>query len=169
MNTLWKRHGSPPRQGTAAALSARRPIQTPGAALCAHYSRARPQPLTDFYQAMLSAPWWQFLSVLAILYFLIDAVFALLYMLDPCGIEGARPYSFRDALFFSMQTLGTYSTNVMAPKDFYTDTIVTLESFFSVLNIAIATGAVFARVARPTARVMFSRCVWSRPSKVCRR
>ena len=110
---------------------------------------------TDFYQAMLSAPWWQFLSVLAILYFLINAVFAVLYLLDPGGIEGARPYSFRDALFFSMQTLGTYSTNVMAPKDLYTDTIVTLESFFSVLNIAIATGAVFARVARPSARVMF--------------
>lgn len=112
---------------------------------------------TDFYQAMLSAPWWQFLSVLAILYFAVNSVFALLYMLDPGGIENARAYSFRDALFFSMQTLGTYNTNVMAPKDFYTDTIVTLESFFSVLNIAIATGAVFARVARPTARVLFSR------------
>jgi inward rectifier potassium channel len=55
-----------------------------------------------------------------------------------------------------MQTLGTYSTSVMAPKSFYTDTIVTIESFFSVLNIAIATGAVFARVSRPTARVLFS-------------
>ena len=112
---------------------------------------------TDFYQAMLSAPWWQFLMVLGILYFAVNSGFALLYMLDPGGIANARPYSFRDALFFSMQTLGTYSTNVMAPKDFYTDTVVTLESFFSVLNIAIATGAVFARVARPTSRVMFSR------------
>jgi inward rectifier potassium channel len=44
----------------------------------------------------------------------------------------------------------------MSPKDLYADTIVTLESFFSVLNVAIATGAVFARVARPTSRVMFS-------------
>jgi hypothetical protein len=55
---------------------------------------------TDFYQAMLSAPWWQFLSVLAILYFAVNSVFALLYMLDPGGIENARAYSFRDALFF---------------------------------------------------------------------
>jgi inward rectifier potassium channel len=84
-------------------------------------------------------------------------VFAGLYLLDPGGIENARPGSFRDALFFSMQTLGTYSTNVMAPKSFYADTIVTIESFFSVLNIAVATGAVFARVSRPTARVIFSR------------
>jgi inward rectifier potassium channel len=112
---------------------------------------------TDLYQAMLSAPWWLFLSVLAAGYFAINAVFAGLYLLDPGGIENAHPGSFRDALFFSMQTLGTYSTNVMAPKSFYADTIVTIESFFSVLNIAIATGAVFARVSRPTARVLFSK------------
>ena len=112
---------------------------------------------TDLYQAMLSAPWWLFLSALAVAYFAINAVFAGLYLLDPGGIENARPGSFRDALFFSMQTLGTYSTNVMAPKSLYTDTIVTIESFFSVLDIAIATGAVFARVSRPTARVIFSR------------
>jgi inward rectifier potassium channel len=112
---------------------------------------------TDFYQAVLSAPWWLFLSGLAAAYFATNAVFAGLYMLDPAGIENARPGSFRDALFFSMQTLGTYSTNVMAPKSFYVDTVVTIESFFSVLNIAIATGAVFARVSRPTARVIFSR------------
>lgn len=112
---------------------------------------------TDFYQYMLGAPWWQFLSVLAIGYFAINAVFAVLYVLDPGGIENAQPGSLRDTFFFSMQTLGVYSTSTMAPKDFYTDTVVTLESFFSVLNIAVATGAVFARVARPTARVMFSR------------
>ena len=110
---------------------------------------------TDFYQAMLSAPWWLFLSPLE-LGFAINFIFALLYIPDPGGIENARIYSPRDALF-SMQTLGTYSTNVIAPKDFYTDAVVTLESFLSVLNIAIATGAVFARVARPTARGMFSR------------
>jgi inward rectifier potassium channel len=109
------------------------------------------------YQAMLSAPWWMFLSALAVAYFAVNALFAGLYMLDPGGIENARPGSFRDALFFSMQTLGTYSTNVMAPKSLYVDTVVTIESFFSVLNIAIATGAVFARVSRPTARVIFSR------------
>jgi inward rectifier potassium channel len=56
-----------------------------------------------------------------------------------------------------MQTIGVYSTSSMAPADLYTDAVVTLESFFSVLNIAVATGAVFARVSRPMARVMFSR------------
>jgi inward rectifier potassium channel len=112
---------------------------------------------TDLYQATLSAPWWLFLSALAILYFAVNGIFALLYVADPGGIENARPGSLRDAFFFSMQTLGVYSTSTMAPKDLYTDTIVTLESFFSVLNIAIAAGAVFARVSRPTARVMFSR------------
>ena len=112
---------------------------------------------TDFYQYMLGAPWWLFLSVLALGYFAVNAIFALLYLADPGGIENARTGSFRDALFFSMQTLGVLSTSSMAPKDLYTDSVVTLESFFSVLNVAIATGAIFARVARPTSRVLFSR------------
>ena len=112
---------------------------------------------TDFYQYMLGAPWWQFLGLLGAAYIAVNAVFAILYVLDPGGVKGAEPGSLRDAFFFSMQTLGVYSTSSMEPADIYTDAVVTLESFFSVLNIAIATGAVFARVARPTSRVMFSR------------
>ena len=113
---------------------------------------------TDFYQYMLGAPWWLFLSILALGYFAVNTVFALLYLADPGGIQNAHAGSFRDALFFSMQTLGVLSTSSMAPADFYTDSIVTLESFFSVLNIAIATGAIFARVARPTSPARWPRC-----------
>ncbi len=118
---------------------------------------------TDFYQAMLSAPWWAFLAGMAALYFALNTAFAALYMFDLAGIVHARPGSFSDAFFFSMQTLGTYSTNAMEPKSAYVDTVVAVESFFSILSIAVATGAVFARVSRPTARVLFSRAALITP------
>ena len=112
---------------------------------------------TDFYQAMLSAPWWAFLAGMAAVYFALNALFAILYMFDASGITHAHPGSFADAFFFSMQTLGTYATDGMEPRSAYVDSVVTIESFFSILTIAVATGAVFARVSRPTSRVLFSR------------
>jgi inward rectifier potassium channel len=111
----------------------------------------------DLYLALLSAPWWAFLGGLAVLYVVINTLFALLYLLDPGGISNARPGSFWDAFFFSVQTFATLGYGVFAPKSFYANMLVTVEAFAGVLNIALASGTMFARVSRPTARVMFSR------------
>jgi inward rectifier potassium channel len=111
----------------------------------------------DFYLALLSAPWWAFLGGMAVLYAVINTLFALLYLLDPGGISNARPGSFWDAFFFSVQTFATLGYGVFAPKSFYANMVVTVEAFAGILNIALASGTIFARVSRPTARVMFSR------------
>jgi inward rectifier potassium channel len=112
---------------------------------------------TDIYQGFLSAPWWAFLAGMAVIYVVFNAAFAELYLLDPGGIAGARPRSFWDAFFFSVQTLGTLGYGVMAPRSFYANVVVTVEVFLGILNIAVVAGIMFARVSRPTARVMFSR------------
>ena len=44
----------------------------------------------------------------------------------------------------------------MAPRDIYANLVVTTESFVGLFSVAVATGLIFARVSRPTARVMFS-------------
>ena len=46
----------------------------------------------------------------------VNLVFALLYVADRGGIVNARPGSFADAFFFSVQTLGTLGYGVMAPR-----------------------------------------------------
>ena len=112
---------------------------------------------TDLYQSFLSAPWWAFLCAMAVIYVAFNALFAGLYLLDRGGITGARPGSFWDAFFFSVQTIGTLGYGVMAPRSFYVNVVVTVEVFFGILNIAVVAGIMFARVSRPTARVMFSR------------
>ncbi len=72
------------------------------------------------------------------------------------GITNARPGSFADAFFFSVQTLGTLGYGVMAPRTLYANLLVTVESFSGILTIALFTGIIFARFSRPFARVVFS-------------
>jgi inward rectifier potassium channel len=111
----------------------------------------------DLYLAVFTAPWWAFLSGMAAVYLIINALFALLYMLDPNGLTNVRPGSFWDVFFFSVQTFTTLGYGQIAPQSFYANVLVTFEAFAAILNIALASGMMFARVSRPTARVEFSR------------
>jgi inward rectifier potassium channel len=113
--------------------------------------------LTDFYHRLLNLPPWGLLLVLAAVFLAANTVFAGLYMLDPGGVANAKPGSFADNFFFSVQTLGTVGYGVMTPKSVYANVVVTTEAFFSVVLVAVTTGIIFAKVSKPTARVMFSR------------
>ena len=112
---------------------------------------------TDFYHAVLRAPWWLFFLGLAGVFVGTNVVFALLYVADRGGIEHARPGSFWDAFLFSAQTIGSINYSVMVPKSTYVNTLVVVEAFVGILMIALFTGIIFARFSRPFARVVFSR------------
>ncbi len=111
---------------------------------------------TDFYHAMLTMPWPAFLTAVALFFIAINVLFALLYSADPTGIANARPGNFWDAFQFSVQTIASIGYGVLAPRSAYVDGIVDIEAFAGILNLALVTGAVFARFSRPTARVLFS-------------
>src|SRR5580658_6683108 len=109
----------------------------------------------DAYHFLLTMPLGAFFATMGAAYLGVNAVFALLYMLVG-GIDGVKPGDFPDAFFFSVQTLGTIGYGQMAPRSFAAQGVVTVESFFGLFNLAIATGLLFARISRPTARVLFS-------------
>jgi inward rectifier potassium channel len=111
---------------------------------------------TDFYHGVLTASWPLFFLELLAAFIIVNLIFAMLYVTDPHGIANARPGSFADAFFFSVQTLGTLGYGVMAPRTLYTNLLVTVESFSGILTIALFTGIIFARFSRPQARVVFS-------------
>lgn len=112
---------------------------------------------TDAYHAVLIAPWSVFFLGTTIYFVIVNAMFAGLYLLDPGGLEHARHGSFWDAFLFSVQTLGSINYSVMIPKSIYANVIVTSETFFGILNLAMLTGIMYARFSRPFARVIFSR------------
>jgi inward rectifier potassium channel len=114
-------------------------------------------PFRDLYHRLLTMRWRSFLGLTAGLYLLANAGFAGLYLLGENPIANARPGSFADAFFFSVQTLATIGYGALYPRTLYANLLVTVESLLGMIAVATIAGIVFARVSRPTARVQFSR------------
>ena len=113
--------------------------------------------LGDLYHFALRISWSRFLLGGAAYYVAANALFALLYLIPGDAIANARPGSFADAFFFSVQTMATVGYGQMWPATFYGNLIVTIETAIGLMFFALATGLGFARFSRPTARVLFSR------------
>lgn len=113
-------------------------------------------PLSDLYHWLLTIPWMGFWCVVVCSYTLANVFFALLYSVSEDGIENAQPHSFSDAFFFSVQTMASIGYGAMYPNAPYTNIIVTIEALVGLLGLALATGLLFARFSRPTAKILFS-------------
>ncbi len=110
----------------------------------------------DVYHYMMEASWARLILIIATMYLSTNAIFATLYMVGGDCISGAEKGSFADAFFFSVQTLSTIGYGVMAPKGPVGGALVTFEAFVGLLGMAMASGLMFSKFARPTARVLFS-------------
>jgi inward rectifier potassium channel len=111
---------------------------------------------TDVYHVVLTAPWSLFFLGLLALFALLNIFFASFYVLDPHGISHARPGSFWDAYLFSVQTIASVNSEMIAEST-YVNIVVSFEAFFGILYMATVTGVMFARFSRPYARVLFSK------------
>jgi inward rectifier potassium channel len=120
------------------------------------YLGGRAEAWSDTYHHLLTMPLAAFFAVMGGVYLAINAVFGLIYFFVG-GIDHMRPGNFLDAFFFSVETISTVGYGVMAPRSVPAHLVMTVESFVGIFNLAIATGLLFARISRPTARVMFSR------------
>jgi inward rectifier potassium channel len=110
----------------------------------------------DLYHNLLTFSWPKFSIVILAIYLLINLLFGLLYFLAPGSIAEMRPYSFFDAFFFSVETLATVGYGHMYPESIYGHFIATLEIMVGMFGMAVITGLIFIRFARPTARIVFS-------------
>ena len=112
---------------------------------------------SDSYHWLLTLSWAKFLTLVCLLYILSNSLFASVYLLGGNCIEKARPGSFGDAFFFSIQTMATIGYGAMYPKTVYANVVVTIEVFLGLVGAAMVTGLAFARFSLPTARVLFSK------------
>ena len=111
---------------------------------------------TDLYHGILTVPWWLFFLGLAAVFLLTNILFALLYYADPGGIAHARQGMFWDDFLFSAQTIGSIFSE-MTPETAYTNTVVVIEAFIGLVYLGLMTALMFARMSRPSARVVFSK------------
>jgi inward rectifier potassium channel len=115
--------------------------------------------LRDTYHLILNLSWPGFAGLVFGIYLLINLVFAGLYMLNAHAVAEMRPGSFFDAFFFSVETLATVGYGHMYPESFYGHVITMLEIMVGMFGLAVITGLIFVRFARPTARIHFSKVV----------
>ena len=108
------------------------------------------------YHLLLNIPWKYFIILMSIFYFVLNGGFALAYLFGIEGIENAVKGSFGEAFFFSVHTFSTIGYGNMYPTTVYTNILVTLEAFVSILGIALITGLAFARFSQSNAKILFS-------------
>jgi inward rectifier potassium channel len=114
------------------------------------------------YQQLLTMAWPRFLGMVAALYFVLNLMFAVAYV--ACGrgaLAGSDGVvfggSFSQAFFFSVQTFATIGYGQIVPMGMPANIVVTIEALVGLMFQALATGLLFARFARPTASIVFSR------------
>ena len=113
------------------------------------------QTFGDLYHYAMSASWPRFFLGFAVTFFSVNMVFATLYWLGDAPVANARP-GFEDLFYFSIETLATVGYGDMHPQTRYGHIIATTEIFTGMSLIAVMTGLVFSRFARPRARVVFA-------------
>ncbi len=115
----------------------------------------KPDLLHDFYYFLISTSWPVLLTAFVAAFLATNAFFGGLYALLG-GVQNARPGSFLDGFFFSVETMGTIGYGEMTPRSDTAHLLVTTEAMLSLLGVAVVTGLVFAKFSRPRARVVFS-------------
>ena len=113
----------------------------------------------DGYHWVLSLSWPAFGLFLLGAYLAINLIFASLYALGDGCVGEMTSGDFREAFFFSVETLATVGYGHMYPATLYGHIVVTLEIFIGMIWLAVITGLIFVRFSRPTARVVFSNSI----------
>ena len=111
-------------------------------------------PHEDFYHWVLTLTWPAFFGWVTVAYMLTNLVFGTAYYLLPGSV--ANTSGFLDCFFFSVETFATIGYGEMTPLGRVGHSIMTLEALGGILASASITGVTFARLARPTAKVLFS-------------
>ncbi len=110
----------------------------------------------DFYHASMMSSWTRFIFWSAVFFFGVNIIFALLYAVRIDGVANVPAGKPWFLFFFSVETFATVGYGNMHPVSFYAHTIAMAESFLGLMFSAVLTGLVFARFARPRARIIFA-------------
>jgi len=113
------------------------------------------------YLHLINMGWVRFFATVLCFYLLVNVAFAVTYyLLGPDELAGMENISsfhrMLNCFFFSSHTLSTVGYGNFYPKGISANFVASIESLFGVLGFAVATGLLFGRVSRPSARIGFS-------------
>jgi inward rectifier potassium channel len=113
------------------------------------------------YLHLINMSWTKFLALVFLGYVVVNLLFASIYAgLGPDQLDGVQAPTafahFLKAFFFSAHTLSTVGYGNISPRGTAANVVSSFESLLGVLGFAVATGLLFGRVSRPSARIGFS-------------
>jgi inward rectifier potassium channel len=114
---------------------------------------------TDLYHHSMSVRWPGFFGSAALIFIVLNTVFAFLFWLGDDPIANVAPnlplpLSF---FYFSIETLATVGYGDMHPQTNYGHLVATVEIFTGMSFLAVMTGLIFARFSRPRAHFVFAK------------
>lgn len=113
------------------------------------------------YLHLVNMSWTGFFAVIVAAYVVVNLLFAGIYAwIGSDQLSGAEAPTalgrFMNMFFFSSHTLSTVGYGNIAPRGMAANAVASFEALLGVLGLAVATGLLFGRVSRPSARIGFS-------------
>jgi len=115
----------------------------------------------NVYMHLVNLSWPRFWGLVLLAYLLVNVLFAVLY--TALGSGGLRTAErdmglglFGKAFFFSVHTITTVGYGDIYPLGIAANVLAATEALLGLMGFAVATGLLFARFSRPTARLVFS-------------
>jgi inward rectifier potassium channel len=112
------------------------------------------------YLMLIDTTWPRFLLIVMAGFLLVNVIFACLYLM--IGIQSLKGLesdmgAFANAFFFSVHTLTTVGYGNVYPEGTWANVISSLEAATGLMLFAIATGLLYGRFSRPSARIVYSK------------
>jgi inward rectifier potassium channel len=114
---------------------------------------------SNLYLTLIDTTWPRFLGVVLLIFLAVNMLFAGLYlMIGVQQLHGLEPEmgAFLNAFFFSVHTLTTVGYGNVFPSGTLANSVSALEAATGLMVFALATGLLYGRFSRPSARILFS-------------
>jgi inward rectifier potassium channel len=148
--------------GAEVARSTRQRLLNPDGSFNVLREGLDPLSSMSLYHWLLTISWRKFIGFFTLAYVAINALFAVAFL--ACGPDALQSatgsfaaHPFYRAFFFSVDSFATIGYGNIIPVGVAANSLVTLEALINILGIALATGVIFARFSRPSAKIIYSR------------
>lgn len=112
------------------------------------------------YLVLIDTTWPRFFGMVFVGFMTINMIFACLYLM--IGVKSLRGLEsdmsdFANAFFFSVHTLTTVGYGNVYPEGTWANVVSSLEAATGLMVFAVATGLLYGRFSRPSARIVYSK------------
>lgn len=120
------------------------------------------------YHSLITMSWSKFWAIVLSGYLTANLFFAFIYVsLGTDSLDGKSGTTyfdhFMDAFFFSAQTISTVGYGHISPLGMAANSVAAFESMMGLLAFALATGLLYGRFSRPSAKILYSNNVLIAP------